>query len=214
MNEKPILFSGSMVRAILNDYKCQTRRVIKPQPPHWRWNHYSWDERCINVASDDDKDGYYVICPYGKPGDRLWVRETWAHDDVYCKDIRCGNIDHIWWKANEEQFGTANSFAGNARWHPSIHMPRWASRITLEIVKIRVEKLQDIAKDENVEDIFEEGLPKHAYYEFADNEPTDINVEEALEDFQDLWNSINAQRGYGWDHNPWVWVIEFKEVEA
>jgi hypothetical protein len=196
MNEHPILFSGAMVRAILKGRKSKTRRVIKPQPPHWKWNHDSFDERCINVSTDDDNDGYYVICPYGKPGDRLWVKETWAHDDLNCKDVKCGNRDHIWWKAHEKKI-VADSFAGDARWRSSRFMPRWASRITLEIMTVHVERLWEISAG----DAMAEGI-----YVAHGSASTYIDT------FMLLWNSINEKRGFGWDVNPWVWVIEFKVV--
>jgi hypothetical protein len=198
MIEKPILFSAEMVKAILEGRKTQTRRVIKPQPPHWTWNRYSFDERCINIASDDDKDGYYVICSYGRPGNRLWVRETWAHDDLDCKDVSCGNRDHIWWRANETKI-VADSFAGHARWRPSIFMPRWASRITLEIVSIRVERVWEISNN----DVKAEGISiRHG------------SVSSYYDNFMLLWDQINKKRGFGWNVNPWVWVIAFKKCRG
>lgn len=207
MNEKPILFSGKMVRQILRGRKTQTRRVIKPQPPHWRWNDHSWDDRCIDVGTGERDDAYYVICPYGKPGDRLWVRETWAHDDPSCKDVRCGNRDHIWWKATEKKI-VADSFAGDAHWRPSIHMPRWASRLTLEIVNVRVERVQEITPA----NCKAEGI-------YIPHPTPPITTDEALKHlgeykngFALLWDSINSKRGYSWDANPWVWVVEFKRV--
>jgi len=192
MKERQILFSGPMVRAILEGHKTQTRRAIKPQPTR---------ENVDTVT--------YMYCHYGVPGDRLWVRETWAHDEPNCDDIHCGNPDHIWYRANETKI-VADSFAGKARWHPSIHMERWASRINLEIVKVRVERLQDITK----EDISAEGIKRTAGGEWL--APLagvpDYPWGYAHEAYAALWNDINDKRGYGWDVNPWVWVIEFRRI--
>ena len=135
--------------------------------------------------------------------DRLWVRETWAQDDLNCDDVHCGNRDHIWWRANEEKI-VADSFAGNAHWRSSRFMPRWASRITLEIVSVRVERLRDI----RLEAIENEGIPHNqwAICLHGMTDRRDFGTSNAL------WDSINAKRGYGWESNPWVWLIEFKVV--
>ena len=214
MNEKPILFSGPMVREILEGGKTQTRRVVKPQPDD---EDYGLDTKCqwyapTIVVNGMEEPGPEVFgfsslergwkCPYGAPGDRLWVRETWAHDDPDCKDIRCGNRDHIWWKANETKI-VADSFAGDAHWRSSIHMPRWASRITLEIVNVRVERVQEIAG----KDVAAEGV---AFPDATSIATTGVR----WAPFRDLWDSINASRGCGWNVNPWVWVIEFKVAQS
>jgi hypothetical protein len=176
MKERPIIFNGEMVRAILDGRKSQTRRVV-------RWRAYS--DESIRV--------YPHECPYGVPGDRLWVRETFCIEssrEVGPYDIR--------WKATdptpELEIGTGEA---GAKWSPSIHMPRWASRITLEIVNVRVERVQEITETGAIL----EGVDASKYeksYRYA---------------FTQLWDSINAKRGFGWDANPWVWVLEFKKVE-
>lgn len=212
MKEHPILFSGPMVKAILDGRKTQTRRVIKPQPPHWKWNHDQWDERCINVSLNDDNDGYYVICSYGKAGDHLWVRETWDFRDLY------PSFDKylISYGADGEQREVKGVSAWNPivynypRWRPSIHMPRWASRLTLEIVNIRVEHVQEI----KTEDVRAEGIvqTQDGYWLAPLAGVPDFPWEWAQPAYASLWNDINDKRGYGWDINPWVWVIEFKMV--
>lgn len=220
MKEHPILFSTEMVRAIRDGLKTQTRRVIKDQPsgpdifpPNGYETNDTWFFRDAYYADEQHPNiGKYVKCPYGVKGNRLWVRETWAHDDIYCKDVACGNRDHIWWKANENKI-TADSFAGAARWRPSIHMPRWASRLTLEIVDIRVERVQAITRA----DARAEGV-SHVWTWSKERNETNPEyfargvLNPYVANYSVLWDSINAKRGYGWDVNPWVWVIEFKKV--
>jgi hypothetical protein len=164
MNERPILFSGEMVRAILEGRKTQTRRVIKPQLR-------------INYK-----------CPYGQPGDRLWVRETWQCFKPNTEEIINPNTVNI----RALAYRATNEWRG--KWRPSIHMPRWASRITLEITAVRVERLQDIGEV----DAMREG------------DPTCENTH--IDWFRALWDSINAKRGYSWESNPWVWVVEFQRI--
>lgn len=210
--EHPILFSGEMVRAILEGRKTMTRRVVKPQPAYGC--HYT-----INGAgnaalhlSDAGGDFQYVpptarskdhrlLCPFGSTGDRLWVREALRGDGQpgnrrvgimrYAADgemVLDGSVDVIWTYKRPTC--------------PSIHMPRWASRITLEITGVRVERLQNMS----VSDAFMEGIKQRPYDDGGDffHSPT--------EDFKVLWDNLNAKRGYGWDANPWVWVIEFRRV--
>ena len=179
MNEKPILFNGEMVRAILGGRKTQTRRVVKDQG------------RVPTVLQSDGNrllpkhvpDWFTDYCPYGGHGDRLWVREThWRAEG----EGTGGKVRFLQYKATSPDDPPLGD-----RWRPSIHMPRWASRITLEVTGVRVERVQDISN----EDVHAEGFAPWGdkYLSFAD-----------------LWDSINANRGYGWDANPWVWVVEFK----
>lgn len=170
--ERPILFSGEMVRAILDGRKTQTRRVMK----HQNGAHLAFQK-----------------CPHGNPGDCLWVRESFrlsvpAHE---------GQTGYPIYRANFKD----DPILGI--WKPSIHMPRWASRITLEITGVRVERVRDISE----EDAKAEGWPR-------DQElfPTVNTSYKANLWFERLWDSINAERGFGWDVNPWVWVLEFKRV--
>jgi hypothetical protein len=196
VKEHPILFNGEMVRAILEGRKTQTRRVILPQPTKQdgkTWLALIGDNAYMYSGQKPNGEFWQMPifkCPYGQPGDRLWVRETWREvgsammsDDSIPK-LKCD----VRYCADDPLDGP---------WRPSIHMPRWASRITLEVVAVRVEKIQDITPN----DCRAEGMP-------ATN--TDIGARYA---FGMLWNIINASRGYGWDANPFVWVVEFKVVE-
>lgn len=180
MEEKPILFTGEMVRAVLDGRKTQTRRVIKPQP---------------GLLGPKDIPLLLYYCPYGQPGDRLWVRESWSvdmsMDHLKPSDVPEDSI--VYYRANTDKDWERQSTGqvmGKKR--PSIFMPRWASRINLEITDIRVERVQDITE----EDAKAEGVDWYP-------------AMRANRLFQSLWDSINAKRGYAWDVNPWVWVVEF-----
>lgn len=192
MKERPILFNGEMVKAILDGRKTQTRRVIKPQPDHfgkedgedsWHWNGWRWQDKPGIPLKGPDED-----CPHGQPGERLWVRETWAqHPEVPGE-----------WMYRADRGGDYQGAAqGLFKWSLSIHMPRCVSRITLEIESVCVERVQEITPD----DCRAEGMP-------ADN--NDIGARYC---FGQLWNSINEKRGHGWEVNPWVWVITFRRVK-
>ncbi len=174
--ERPILFSGPMVRAILDGRKTQTRRVITPQP--------------------DGDFPFRQRCPYGKPGDRLWVRETWTHEDSWCSGVDCEQPSHVYHRATE-------SYPDSMRWRPSIFMPRWASRIDLEVVSVRVERLQEIGED----DAKAEGVePSRA----GQDERGPVKTYRT--GFVRAWDTINGKRA-PWVSNPWVWVVEFREVQ-
>jgi len=190
MDGKPILFSAPMVRALLDGSKTQTRRVVKI-PYHaqiedrddgkpWPWMY--------NADVDDD---HWFPCPYGQPGDRLWVREAWrassAHNNLPPRDIPEGDAIHY------QADGFARIFKGKCR--PSMFMPRWASRITLEITDVRVERLRDISR----EDAEAEGWNPAA------------DVCSPLVWYAALWQSINGPGS--WALNPWVWVVSFKVVK-
>ena len=177
MNEYPILFNTEMVRAILAGKKTQTRRVMKPQPDETkaRWTGERWEFHMgYPIGHDVPK------CPYGKPGDKLWVRETWCPN--YYSDGRVG------YKADWRN--PLPEVVAETKWKPSIFMPKSAARIWLEIVDVRVERVRSITST----DAIAEG----------------INID--TENFHELWNSINAKRGFGWDVNPWVWVVEFSKT--
>ena len=204
MKEHPILFSGEMVRAILDGRKTQTRRVIKLQPPEGFRPGFSFFTSPGEYEIRDNS-GHFSIgkIPYGTIGDRLWVRETWhkhSDDDDFC-------TGEIHYRATEICVGT--------KWIPSIFMPRWASRITLEVVNVRVERVQDIC----FEDCLSEGCDSgFEHYDGSCNHIEDGSCCQGWHygskwNFRYLWDSINAKRGYGWDANPWVWVIEFRRVE-
>lgn len=187
MNERPILFKPEMIRAILDGRKTMTRRVIKDQDLDAR------GLRFCNVKTGwEDWHGNPRRCPYGFPGDELWVRETIkcvGEDDYgavtyYVADGTMTPIDTWIWKQNIL---------------PSIYMPRGASRIQLKITDVRVERLQDIS----LEDAFDEGIePCHKF-----------GCNCAIDGFAQLWDSINSKRGFDWNSNPWVWVISFERIE-
>lgn len=177
--ERPILFSGTMVQALQAGRKSQTRRVVgtrgfDPYVPQSQWMH-----SIIPSVSD---------C-YLKPGDRLWVRETWNIQTV-------DKVERVAYRAD---IPNGYSFVP---WRPSIFMPRRFSRITLEITDVRVERVRDISEA----DARAEGVTN------ADEGSNPIDGSHTIANFANLWEKINAKRGYGWQANPWVWVIEFKQV--
>ena len=195
MKERPIIFSSPMVRAILDGRKSQTRRIVKN----------------IGIApgigpilkgSDDAKE-WPQYCPYGKPGDRLWVRETWQGPLFYDEIPEDWNSDkyktpeYCYYKASGDSCDFTDSDDNFVeRWSPSIHMPRWASRILLEVTNVRVERLHDISE----EDAIAEGCNPAIV-------GSDLEHLKYRAGYQTLWESINGQGS--WVLNPWVWVIEF-----
>lgn len=211
MKERPILFSAPMVRALLAGTKTQTRRIAKPvRHPDWG-NLYSPGAL---VREHEPMHVIYRACPYGQPGDRLWVRETWAaphsEDARPPRAIQCDWMQ-IHYAATEER--------GGLLWRPSIHMPRWASRITLEITGVRVERLHDISESDAIaEGIVEcaipaddEGPRRIGYMVGPDDGESGLSVS-PIEPYRNLWESINGASS--WDVNPWVWAIEFRRVEG
>ena len=203
MKERPILFSAPMVRAILEGRKTQTRRIVKPQPsgsntekdPYgWRWKWVPTDKRIPIHEWGKDATGWISMlkhCPYGVPGDRLWVRETWGPcDGGFC------------YRASERPTVKPD----DGRWHPAIHMPRWASRSTLEIEAVRVERIIEISE----EDAMAEGVVYRDTCWYATDDPNAIPWMTASGAYRELWESIN---GFGaWDANPWVWTIQFRRI--
>lgn len=202
MHEHPILMSGPMVCAILEGRKTQTRRVMRPRPHEcegeWFWNNGRFvyglpnqGELCTVAL------GIWGACPYGAPGDLLWCRETWAMggNGPFYKATDSDGTVHIAWK-------------------PSIHMPRWASRLTLRITDVRVQRVQEITEEDAKAEGVDEWIPCRAitglkgirFGEGASRKAT------CLEHFAYLWDSINARRGYSWDSNPWVWAITFERL--
>lgn len=195
MKERPILFSAPMVRAILDGSKTQTRRVVKP----CKDRAFGAELAPCEIAGEINA-GDYTHAKYGQPGDRLWARE--AHAFV-------GTVDPGWllyrasgYEAECARHGFDKPYPDEStiKWRPSIHMPRWASRITLEITGVRVERLQDISKSDSVA----EGIFIHADFRNRDDKYGPVAA------YCDLWESINGPGS--WDENPWVWVIEFKRV--
>jgi hypothetical protein len=207
MKERPILFSGDMVRAVLGGPKSVTRRVVKPQPPEdcdtplfdgsgygFFYDGLDEDGNCFDQWPDGDSG---IACPYGRPGDRLWVRETMYVDRG--RETLCYAVDGtavprgcFAWEAWMHSYGLA------PRKVPSIHMPRWASRLTLEVTDVRVERVRDIS----VADCRAEGVD-------GGEGTTELGWRYS---FGSLWNSINQSRGYGWNENPWVWCLSFRRL--
>lgn len=203
MKERPILFSGAMVRALLAGTKTQTRRIAKPVRHPDLGNVYSPGALVLEHEPQHVIDR---VCPYGQPGDRLWVRETWAYG-IHALNSRNAEREGPW------VYG-ADSAAEQGRlcdrWRPSIHMHREASRITLELTDVRVERLQVISEaDARAEGTTPIPDPcdhvRLACSDIGCSGPQPYRV-----GFRSLWEQINGPDS--WDANPWVWVIEFKRL--
>lgn len=217
--ERPILFSTKMVQAILKLIKRMTRRTkglekINKNPDKWNFDSISIDEQGL-IAWFENNITYEHIgfkCPYGKPGDILWVRETWCQQDhmyFYKADNICTGCteDGTCLPVGVEKHITCELCEytdAYFKWKPSIHMPKAARRIRNTIINIRVERLHDITE----EDAKAEGIELN--YEASDERVCRFqNYKDA---FKALWNDINGERGHGWDKNDWVWVIEFEKI--
>ena len=230
MKERPILFSGAMVRAILEGRKTVTRRAVKGHQipkespgetdPELRWTaigqrHPRWgfivpgatEEQCAAAL------GIMGVCPYGKPGDRLWVRETWA---------RVGTTDpgYLVYRATYPaclppglERVPADIRDAGYRWRPSIHMPRAACRILLEITAVRVERLQGISDEQAIAEGIERDAAHPTLWKrgplLGDQNIVQVTAFPKLA-FRSIWESINGAES--WAANPWVWVVEFKRV--
>lgn len=234
IKERPILFSGPMVRAILDGSKTQTRRKVanfqQPVPavglvefPEHRYsaiaqNHLRWgfsvfgetEQACADALAESG------CCPYGRVGNQLWVRETWQFYDWTDEGEPCVRfaVDNAmnWFSVNDETIADQweilsrpenfdiDNHARDRRWRPSIHMPRWANRIQLEITGTRVERLQGIAEQDCRAEGAHGGHGSIPGYSFSAT---------PLEHFQHIWKST----GGDWGANPWVWVIEFRRIK-
>jgi hypothetical protein len=192
MKEHPILFSGPMVQAIIEGRKTMTRRVVKypTKDGEYGWHPTLGGMQYLPGGSTRP------FCPYGQPGDRLWVRETFANIN------KPGIKPEYIYRADPVEIDEYENDGG--KWKPSIHMPRQASRLTLEIVSVRVERLQDISE----EYAKSEGVTRLRLSETLNIPRSWVGA------FADFWDSINSKRGYSWGSNPWVWVIEFKRIEV
>jgi hypothetical protein len=247
LKERPIIFSSEMVKAILEDRKSQTRRVIGNISPGYPTFYtlpvtfgiglFAADGKhkgsCLGLFDGEElilygaknfqtrgglawqhhEDHERVRCPYGKPGDHLWVRET------FCP-VRWGSYEPtgkipsgpegalIQFRADYP----AGSIDYDGCWKPAIHMPRWASRLILKITKVRVERVQSISE----EDADAEGVEHNHATKWPDGDPGVIH-DVARRNYCDLWNRLNSKRNsgqYAWAKNPWVWVIEYKRAAA
>ena len=230
LRERPILFSGTMIRAILEGRKTQTRRIIKPQPTEagLKWvetkdGFSAWVDKNLNY-----EEGRMRICPHGRIGDRLWVRETISLESVpylelsslrnelknrpykFCNELEDldSHYEIAHYKATDPKPALCCENDGcrqcgkngeGPHWIPSICMPRWASRITLEITNVRFGRLQDISED----DAKSEGVSMSPKPVFADSS--------FKKGFEHIWNSIYGTGS--WGVNPFVWVIEFRRIE-
>ena len=198
--EKPIIFNTQMIQAILDSRKTMTRRVIKPQPEgadYWTVHKEPWYKKEIFFPNKDYAKPPLLKCPYGKIGDRLWVREThMVYNSPEFKSLEEDMLreDLIFYKATD-----AFRVYRGEKWKPSIHMFRRHSRINLEITDIRVERVKDIS----LKDIEAEGI--------KDKRETNNAIGQQTK-FRALWDDINFKKGYGWEVNPWVFVISFKRI--
>jgi hypothetical protein len=210
MSEKPILMSAPMVRAILEGRKTQTRRVAAI---HWDTSRHWGDYDCwtfkkgkkplIGFTTENrGQDTLLGFCPQGAPGDLLWVRETWA-------PMPGGPAT----KENGVLY-RADGHEANWLWKPSIYMPRWASRITLEIVSVRVERLQDIGEGDAIAEGIELILGDYNRRDFSgcwkDYTSSQPYWNSPKDSYHSLWETINGKGS--WALNPYVWVIEFKTL--
>ncbi len=209
MKERPILFKGAMVRAILDGTKTQTRRIVNPQPDEngiscmpnapLDWSddvHGEWNPWKGETPNGDAWRGR-VVC---WPGDRLWVRETWQDwcpiwQGAWCG---CGSKEMAQSTHRPAYAATPDERGHPAKWRPSIFMPRWASRITLEVVSVRVERLNDCSRG----DAMAEGCPF----------PNMADGPNPRKWYSELWESINGPGS--WAANPWVWVVEFRKINT
>ncbi|POA50342.1 hypothetical protein C1893_01965 [Pseudomonas sp. MPR-ANC1] len=238
IKERPILFSAPMVRAILDGRKTVTRRPVRgfqiptedtsiPEGERHRWSATAQrDPRygfCVFGATEAEcakELEEFAPCPYGRPGERLWVRETWTADAqvdaVAPRDLSQG--EPILYSADGAIRQTGCSMMARGRGRPSIHMPRWASRILLEITDVRVERLQDISEEQAIDEglSWEGEINGKTFYTHApktyppgSHQQFGVSGTDAISAFRNLWKST----GGDWDANPWVWVVEFKRVQ-
>ena len=189
MKERPILFSGPMVRVILDERKTMTRRVVRLRAGEIAHEGGDGSLHAVSNTTWGDCIERVIQCPYGVPGDMLWVRETWQQVFPECDG-------HVEYRAD---YGAGSYISGG--WRPSIFMPRWASRLKLRITSVSVERLREITEH----DAMREGVN-------AESVSTQPGIYSYRAPFAELWDSINAARGFGWDANPWVWVVAFEQV--
>lgn len=215
MKERPILFSGPMVLAILNSSKTVTRRAVKPSladrfdPPRGQAD---IEAGYPFVECEDGYVSAVKICPYGQPGDRLWVRETWSTLSIF-DSFKPSEMD-------KDYLGTIRYMASgwrSGKLRPSIFMPRWASRILLEITAVHVERLHDGEGETAFESRYiaeginriHQGDGEYAFHPFK-SEPGPGSWTDPFDAWRELWVSVNGAES--WNANPWVWVVEFKRV--
>jgi len=202
MRHYPILFSTPMVQAILERRKIQTRRVVKQSSGWdnvWKVSHEGNGSYCMRTGTQYSIP--FFKCPYGQPGDVLWVRETWCYiGDTASADNDKNRFHYL-----------ASKGKNNFTWKPSIHMPKEACRLFLRVKSVRVERLQDISE----QDAISEGIQQSTigFKNYDKNYPVAEFIgggTSATRSFKSLWQSINGAES--WDANPWVWVVEFERI--
>ncbi|HBQ3047747.1 TPA: hypothetical protein L7V60_004716 [Klebsiella quasipneumoniae subsp. similipneumoniae] len=238
MTERGMIFNGEMVRAILDGRKTQTRRIMKPQPEpcprggHWWPSNVFKTMLHVEEEMQNGKGGWGGLvgdaCPFGDVGDRIWVRETFCPVD----DTQYGGEKWVDYRATPRYearhpagWDSAPNDAEALKWRPSIHMPRWASRILLEITSVRIEQLNAIseedAQSEGVHtEVWDQTVVARNYaahddfFQFwSEDMPHYVEMNQLYRSsFRSLWESIYGAEN--WQANPWVWVIEFKRVEG
>ncbi|MBO1726960.1 hypothetical protein I3E94_20385 [Klebsiella pneumoniae] len=215
MKERGMIFNGEMVRAILDGRKTQTRRPIK-----WKQTRFTeigeredgsswpWSEDAEHACD------FWHPCPFGAVGDRIWVRETFAAlepgsyeqakpQEGHCQDLRYAATDRL---------AKSDADIRGYKWVPSIHMPRWASRILLEITGVRVERLNAISEEDVDAEGFAGDYPTSVFPNLFPGEPKDWSHLSMRDCYGVLWKSIYGQEN--WNANPWVWVISFERIEG
>ena len=216
---RPIIFSGPMIRALLDGRKQQTRRIMKPQPVcdgrWWQWKGCSWGDDNIPVGP-----GQYSpmdFCPYGDPGDLLWVRETFITGQTLEENDKLANDERIWLRADgvlTDWLGDDGYRTENIPWKPSIHMPRRASRLTLELTGVRVERLNDISEaDALAQGVVHDRTASYSRFhvpgvEHPAKDFPELSRTNAREMYAALWDCLHGSGE--WLGNPWVWALQFR----
>lgn len=247
MKERPIIFSGESVRAIQDGRKTMTRRVVKPRyrDDESGFNVCScpatnevWVEKADEEGGDFEEGTRFVPCPYGQVGDRLWVKEVWRDrfgtayanygtgnaypiDDIREVDYKSGGNGYFIGGCIFRDDELSAKWAEWSKWKSPLFMPRWASRILLEITDIRVERVQDVSEEDAIAEgiEFDSGWEEECGEGYTTGEgwmnykTQDFSCESAKESYHTIWDSLNAKRGYPWESNPWVWVVSFKVVQ-
>ncbi len=227
MKERPILFGAPMVRALLDGSKTQTRRAVKYVPALGDPQNWCPDVVERNGYAEKVIGDYRRFCPYGVPGHRLWVRETWQHADWtedgepyvryaadnavrFCEGAGEGeSLVDRWAELSDRANFAIDGKAADRRWRPSIFMPRWASRLTLTITDVRVERLAEISET----DAIAEGCVGLGSWKDPLLDGEIVPAKSARYVFARLWESLNAKRA-PWSSNPWVWVLTFAQADT
>jgi hypothetical protein len=224
VKEKPILFMASMVNAILQGKKTQTRRpvnfkkLVKGVNVRRGRLFYSTAFNSWAIEGSEDADLVLVKCPYGEVGGKLWVRETWGVGTR--PDPNAGWVEGIEYRADEEYLETDSQILplrvidvmdlpegveldsySSGKWRPSIFMPRWASRLTLEVLDVSIQRLQDISEEDAIAEGFEQ---------YENDIPGGMEFFTATTAFEQAWKSKYGAES--WEANPWVWVVKFKKL--